>query len=69
MYLIQQRRMKMTKTGTTLGDRGKAIEDAWAREEDRKAIERMKEKDAQGKGKDDKGGDKGKAKGDTKSKA
>lgn len=61
----------MTKTGTTLGDRGKAIEDAWAREEDRKAIERMKEKDAQGKGKgkDDKGGDKGKAKGDTKSKA
>ena len=43
--------------------------DAWAREEDRKAIERMKEKDAQGKGKDDKGGDKGKAKGDTKSKA
>lgn len=68
----------MTKTGTTLGDRGKAIEDAWAREEDRKAIERMKEKDAQGKGKDDKGGDKGKGKddkggdkgkGDTKSKA
>ncbi len=28
-----------------LGDRGKAAEDQWAREQDRQAIEKMKQKD------------------------
>ncbi len=38
----------MSDKNSPLGGRGKAQEDAWAREQDRQAIEKMKEKDGKG---------------------
>lgn len=46
----------MSDKNSPLGGRGKAEEERWAREQDRQAIEKMKEKD--GKGTDTKAGEK-----------